>query len=179
MESTGVYWIPAWNILEGGALELMLVNPATVRALAGEEDGSDRCEKDCGVSAVRPAERQLRAAEGGPAAARTDPHAGTCARGPQSRHQPHRRLLETVNIKLSSVASNIVGKSGQAMLRAPAAGVRRPEAPADRALGRLRNKIPELIAAFEGKTDEHFEWMLRTLPDKLDALDAEAAALDL
>jgi transposase len=83
-----------------------------------------------------------------------------------------------VNIKLSSVASNIVGKSGQAMLRALAAGLRRPEALADRALGRLRSKIPELIAAFEGQADAHFEWMLNVLLRKLDWLDAEIAQLD-
>ena len=85
------------------------------------------------------------------------------------------RLLETVNIKLSSVASNIVGKSGKAMLRALAAGLRRPEALADRALGRLRSKIPELIAALEGEADAHFEWMLNVLLRKLDWLDAEIA----
>ena len=37
MESTGVYWIPVWNVLEGGALELTLVNPATVHALQGKK----------------------------------------------------------------------------------------------------------------------------------------------
>jgi transposase len=37
MESTGVYWIPVWNVLEGGSLSLTLVNPATVRALQGRK----------------------------------------------------------------------------------------------------------------------------------------------
>lgn len=88
------------------------------------------------------------------------------------------RLLETVNIKLSSVASNIAGKSGRAMLRALADGVVRPELMADKALGQLRKKIPDLVLALEGRPDEHFRWMLTGLMRKLEWLDAEVADID-
>jgi hypothetical protein len=66
------------------------------------------------------------------------------------------RLLETVNIKLSSVATHIAGKSGRAMLTALATGVRRPEVLADKALGSLRSQIPNLILALDGRPDAHF-----------------------
>jgi hypothetical protein len=88
------------------------------------------------------------------------------------------RQLETVNIKLSGVASNIVGKSGKAMLRALADGVSRPEILADKAFSHLRKKIPDLILALDGRPDEHFRWMLGGLLRKLERLDAEMADLD-
>jgi transposase len=88
------------------------------------------------------------------------------------------RLLETVNIKLSSVASDITGKSGRAMLDLLAGGVVGRERLADEARGRLRQKMPDLILALEGRPDEHFRWLLQKLLYKLDGLDAELAELD-
>jgi hypothetical protein len=73
------------------------------------------------------------------------------------------RLLETVNIKLGSVASNIVGKSGRAVLEMLAAGGTDSERMADKAIGQLRNKMPELILALDGRTDAHFRWVLTQL----------------
>jgi transposase len=177
MESTGVYWIPVWNILEGSSLDLMLVNPATVRALQGKK--TDR------IDARRLAEYlQYGLLNGSFVPTRKFRQLRDLTRM-RVRVQQDRnrvinrigRLLETVNIKLSAVASDIVGTSGKAMLQALAAGVRRPEALADKALGRLRSKIPDLIAAFEGRPDAHFEWMLKELLSKLDWLDAELAGI--
>jgi len=179
MESTGVYWIPVWNILEGGALELILVNPATVHALQGKK--TDR------IDARRIAEylqygllagsfvppkpvRQLRELT------RMRVHVQQDRSRVISRIG---RLLETVNIKLASVASDIVGKSGRAILRALATGQDRPELLADRAVGSLRSKIPALILALEGRPDEHFRWMLSGLLDKLESLDKEVNRLDV
>jgi transposase len=88
------------------------------------------------------------------------------------------RQLETVNIKLSSVASNIVGKSGRAMLDALAAGRSTPEQMAEKAVSTLRKKRAELMVALDGRPDAHFRWMLAGLLRKLDNLDAELAALD-
>jgi transposase len=119
MESTGVYWIPVWNVLESGSYGfiLTLVNPATVRALQGQK--TDR------IDARRIAEylqygllrgsfippkpiRQLRELT------------RMRVRIQQDRNRVINRiarLLETVNIKLASVATNIVGKSGRTMLQ--------------------------------------------------------------
>jgi transposase len=178
MESTGVYWIPVWNILEGSTLELMLVNPATVRALRGKK--TDRIDArriaeylQYGLLSgsfvpAKPA-RQLRELTRMRVHVQADRNRVINRIG---------RLLETVNIKLSSVASNIVGTSGLAMLRALAAGERRPEKLAHKALSTLRNKIPQLMGAFEGKADEHFQWMLNLLLGKLDRLDEEIVQLD-
>jgi transposase len=88
------------------------------------------------------------------------------------------RLLETVNIKLSSVVSSIVGKSSLAILRRLADGADQPEALARLALQSLKKKIPELILALEGRPDAHFRWMLSCLLKKLEWLDAELAGID-
>ena len=88
------------------------------------------------------------------------------------------RLLETVNIKLSSVASHIAGNSRRAMPAALASGVHRPEVLAEKALGHLRGKIPDLILALDGRPDPHFQWMPTDPLRKLEGLDAELARID-
>ena len=179
MESTGVYWIPVWNVLERNrGLTLLLVNPATVRALQGQK--TDR------IDARRIAEylqygllrgsfippqpiRQLRELT------RLRVHIQ------QDRNRVVNRiarLLETVNLKLASIASNIVGTSGMAMLRLLAGGVRDAERLAACAQGHLRIKIPALVLALDGRPDAHFRWMLTELLAKLDRLDAERARVD-
>lgn len=180
MESTGVYWIPVWNVLESGkpGFELTLVNPATVRALQAQK--TDR------IDARRIAEflqygllrksfvppkpvRQMRELT------RMRVHIQ------QDRNRVINRigrLLETVNIKLGSVASHIAGKSGRAMLRRIAEGPEQPEQLAKLALRRLKEKIPELILALDGRPDPHFRWMLSRLLSKLEWLDGELAGID-
>jgi transposase len=180
MESTGVYWIPVWNILERKKwkLELMLVNPATVRALRGQK--TDR------IDAQRIAEylqygllrgsfippqpvRQLRDLT------RMRTHIQSDRNRVINRIG---RLLETVNIKLGSVASNIVGKSGRAILERLADGSGNTEQLAGLALGQLRKKIPDLILALDGRPDEHFRWTLKRLLNKLRSQDAELVEID-
>ena len=91
MESTGVYRMPVWNVLESaGRFELLLVNPATVRALQGHK--TDRVDAaHCRVSAVWTAARQLYTSQTDPSAEGTDAHACPCAARPQPRYQPHRK----------------------------------------------------------------------------------------
>jgi transposase len=122
MESTGVYWIPVWNVLEGRSLSLTLVNPATVRALQGRK--TDR------IDARRIAEYlQYGLLDGSFIPPRVVRQWRELTRMrvhvQQDRNRVINRIarqLEMVNIKLSSVASNIVGKSGRAMLQALATG---------------------------------------------------------
>ena len=180
MESTGVYWIPVWNILERKKwkLDLMLVNPATVRAL--------RCQKTDRIDARRIAEflqyGLLKSSFIPPKPIRTLrelTRMRVCIQQDRNRAINRiGRLLETVNIKLGSIASNIVGKSARAMLQRLAEGSANAERLAELALGHLKKKIPDLVLALDGRTDEHFRWTLRMLLKKLDSLDAELAELD-
>jgi len=180
MESTGVYWIPVWNVLESGKprFELTLVNPATVRALQGQK--TDR------IDARRIAEflqygllrgsfippkpiRQMRELT------RMRLHIQ------QDRNRVINRigrLLETANIKLGSVASSITGKSGRAILTRITEGPQQPEQLAKLALGVLKQKTPDLILALDGRPDPHFRWILSRLLRKLEWLDTELAGID-
>jgi transposase len=179
MESTGVYWMPVWNVLESaGRFHLTLVNPATVRALQGHK--TDR------VDARRIAEYLqyglLRASFIPPKPIRQLRELTRMrAHVQHDRNRVINRigsLLETVNIKLGAVATQIVGKSARAMLRRLAEGAARPEQLAELAMTSLRSRKAELVLALDGRPDEHFRWMLKGLLRKLDDLDAEVAAID-
>src|SRR5512132_623966 len=88
------------------------------------------------------------------------------------------KLLEDTGIKLSAVASNIVGVSGRAMLEALIAGERDPVVLADLAKQRLRHKIPELTVALRGRFTDHHAFIVRLYLDRLDAHAADIARLD-
>jgi Chromosome segregation ATPases len=88
------------------------------------------------------------------------------------------KVLEDANVKLGSVASNVVGVSGRLMLEAIIAGQDDPEKLADLAQRRLRDKIPQLEQALAGKLTEHHRWMLRLLMDQLSSNEALLARLD-
>jgi transposase len=88
------------------------------------------------------------------------------------------KVLEGANIKLGSVASDIVGASGRAMLSALVAGETDPEALADLAQGKLRDKIPALREALRGLVQHHQRFMLQSQLRHLDFLEEEIARLD-
>jgi len=85
------------------------------------------------------------------------------------------KLLEDAGIKLSSVASDITGVSGQAMLEALIAGERDPAMLAELAKRRMRSKIPELTEALTGRFSEHHGFLARL---HLDLIDQHSAAID-
>lgn len=179
MESTGVYWIPVWNILEAGCqFQLLLVNPQQVRALPGRKTDQQDCDRIAELlqygllrgSFIPPRPiRELRDLT------RRRVH----LQGDRNRVINRiARLLETVNVKLGSVASNIVGKSGRTMLRAIVNGRSNPKWLAERALGHLRHKIPQLVLALEGRYTDHFRWLLGELLGELEWLDGKVAEID-
>jgi transposase len=96
----------------------------------------------------------------------------------RSRHKQRlEKLLEDALIKLSSVATDIFGVSGRAMLEALVAGQRDPEALAGLARGRLRVKHAALVAALTGRFDEHHAFVARMLLDQIDALGGQIERL--
>jgi transposase len=88
------------------------------------------------------------------------------------------KLLEDANLKLGSVATDILGTSGRAMLRALVAGETDPIRLADLAQRRLRAKIPALQEALRGSMTDHHRFLLRHLLDQLAFLEAEIAQFD-
>jgi transposase len=174
MEATGVYWKPIWNLLED-QFELMLVNAQHLRAVPGRKTDVKDSQWIAQLLAhglLRPsfvpdrAMRQLR----------------ELVRWRVSLVQERNRvanriqkLLEDANIKLSSVASDVLGKSGRAMLGAMADGQNDPAALAELALRQLRGKIPKLREALRGAMNEHHRFMLREMLDQVDEVDARIA----
>jgi transposase len=88
------------------------------------------------------------------------------------------KVLEDANVKLGSVATDVLGVSGRAILAAVVAGQADPGALADLARGRLRGKIPQLRQALRGRVTDHHRFLLRLLPEHLDHLDRLVARLN-
>ena len=89
------------------------------------------------------------------------------------------KLLETANIKLACVMSDVFGVSGRAMLRALIEGKASAEAMAALAKGQLRRKCADLILALDGRIEEHHRFLLAMQLRRLEAIEADIAALDL
>jgi transposase len=88
------------------------------------------------------------------------------------------KVLESANIKLASVASDVVGVSGRAMLEAIIAGTATPEQMAELSKGKLRNKREELSRALEGRVKPHHRFVLTELLSQIDNLEETIARFD-
>jgi transposase len=174
VESTSDYWRPFVYLLEAGGLPVWLVNARDVKQVPGRPktdklDAVWLCKlNERGMlrpSFVPPAEiRRLRDY--------TRLRADLTAE--RTRHvQRLEKLLEDALIKLSSVASDITGVSGRAMLEALIAGQRDPRVLAELARGRMRGKRAALVQALTGRFDDHHAELARILLDQLDALSGQ------
>jgi transposase len=177
IESTSDYWKPFYYLLEDG-LEVMLVNAKAARNVPGRKtDVSDAAWlADLGAHGLLRASfvppepiRVLRDLT----RART-----VITRARTKEIQRLEKLLEDAGIKLSAVASNIVGVSGRAMLEALIAGQRDPAVLADLAKQRLREKIPALTEALRGRFNDHHAFMARLYLDRIDAHAADITRID-
>jgi transposase len=175
MEATSDYWKPFYFLLEDGPFEVMLVNARHVKGLPGRKtDVSDAAWlAELGAhglvrgSFVPPEPvRQLRDLT----RTRT-----TVSRDRAREIQRLEKLLEDAGIKLSSVASDITGVSGRAMLHALISGVRDPAELADLAKRRMRSKIPELTEALTGRFGQHHAFLARL---HLDLIDQYSKVID-
>ena len=177
MEATGVYWKPVWNVLEG-SFDLMLVNPQHIKALTGKKcdrrDASHLADLlQHGLlqgSFIPPAEiRQLRDLTRN--RARTVQEAARI----KSRIQ---KILEEANVKLGSVATDVLGVSGRLMLNGLVTGEQDAAKLADLALGVLRKKHDQLVQALSGKVNDHHRLMLGKLLRALKTRETEIAEDD-
>ena len=88
------------------------------------------------------------------------------------------KVLETANIKLANVATDVFGMSGRLMLRSLIAEKATPQEMADLAKGLLRKKIPELELALEGKLEQHHRFLLELQLQRLEAAKKDLAVLE-
>jgi transposase len=177
MESTGVYWKPIYNLLED-EFGVIIVNARHIKNVPGRKTD------------VRDAEWIADLLKHGLVKASFIPDRGQRELRELVRYRRGliqdrsalvnqiQKVLEGANIKLSSVATNVMGVSGRAMLQAMIEGNENPEELAELAQGKLRDKHTDLVAALQGLMGEHQRMLLESLLRHLDFLDSEIARLD-
>jgi len=176
MEATGDYRKPVWHLLESD-FELMLVNARDVKQVPGRKTDVGDASWLC-----RLAEAGLLRASFVPPKPIRDLRLLTRYRRTQisERKREAQRLhkaLEDTGIKLDCVATDILGKSGRAMLDALVAGTTDPEILAELAKGKLRKKIPALREALEGRFEALHALLIGAILSHLDFLDEQIEQL--
>lgn len=176
MESTGIYWRPVLTILEPH-VSIILVNAQHMKAVPGHK--TDIKDSHWIADLLR---HGLLTASFIPPKPIRDLRDLVRARKTlvQQRAQAVNRVqkvLETANLKLSSVASDVLGKSGREMLDALLAGISDAESLAQLARGRLRAKLPLLREALEGRVEPTHLVLLRHLLDLIDFLQGQIDTL--
>lgn len=177
LESTGVYWKPVYAILEG-AFQIVVANAQHVKKVPGRKTDV----KDAEWIADLLCHGLLRSSFVPPQPIRALRDLMRYRRKlVESRSAERNRLLkvlETANIKLASVATDVFGASGRLMLRALIEGKSTPQEMAELAQKRLRSKIPQLELALEGKLEEHHRFLLKLQVDRLERVESDLAALE-
>ena len=178
IESTGVYWKPVFNVLEARGIGVLLANARHIRNVPGRKTDLKDAEwiaqlLQLGLltgSFVPPQEiRELR---------ELTRYRKTLIQQRANQCNRIQKLLETCNIKLASVASDILGASGWDMLQALVEGKMTPEEMAKLARGRLRAKIPLLTPALEGAISETQRWLLSEELAEISRLEQAIQRLD-
>lgn len=177
MESTGEYWKPIFNILEEG-FEVILVNAQHLSRVPGRKTDQSDAEwiaelMQCGLlkaSFIPPVgQRELR---------ELTRFRSTFVQERATLVNRVQKVLEGANIKLGSVASDVMGVSGRLMLAAIIEGQASPEEMADLAKGRLRDKRAALVQALTGRVKAHHRFVLTELLCQIDSLDETIARFD-
>jgi len=178
MEPAGVYWKSVYYGPEGLFAEVWLANPFHVKNVPGRKTDMADAERLADVAAhgmVRPS------LVPGPAARELRELTRYRKAQVAMRAQEVQRLdkvLQDAGTKVSSVASTVLGKSTRAMLEALVAGERGPVVLADKALPKVRPKVPALTEALAGRSASHHAVVVRAILAHIDLLDANIAALD-
>ena len=178
MESTGEFWKPIFNILENN-FEVLLVNARHIKQVPGRKTD------------VKDSEWIAELLRHGLLKASFIPPLGQRELRELTRHRTNfvreratlinriQKTLESGNIKLASVATNVMGVSGRAMLAAIVEGKANPSEMAELAKGRLREKREQLEKALEGHVKAHHRFVLTELLCQIDSLDESIARFDL
>jgi transposase len=178
MEATGVYWKPVWHVLEGH-FELVLANAAHVKNVPGRKTDVN----DATWLADLLAHGLIRASFVPPVAVQ---ELRTLTRTRKqfvrergSHAQRIEKILEDANLKLSVVLSDILGKSGRAVLQALIDGQTNPEQLAACVVGRVKASRAELLEALHGRVSPHHRFMLKLHLDHIGTLDKAIAQIEM
>lgn len=177
IESTGVYWKPVFNILEG-SMEVMLVNARHVKAVKGKKTDVKDCEWLADLLRhgllkksfiPKPSIRALR---------ELTRYRESLVRQQTAIGNRIVKLAESGNIKIAQVASRPLGVSGRAILQQLALGQADTEKLASLAVGRLKEKHDQLQKAVVGRLTQTQRWVLRELLARLDEVQSALSRVD-
>jgi transposase len=177
MESTGVYWKPPYYLLEMD-LECWLLNAQQVKTVPGRKSDVRDAEwlaqlTECGL--VRPSFvppppiRELR---------NLTRYRSSLVHDRTRETQRLEKLMEDTGIKLSSVVSSLLTKSGRLMLEALVAGERDPLVLAEFAQGKLRSKRSDLAQALVGRFSDHHALLVTQMLARIDSTEEAIAAIE-
>lgn len=177
MEATGVLWVPVWNVLED-QYELLLANARHLKKVPGRKRDVSDAEwigqlMQCGLlkaSFVPSREVRHWRVLTRQRMKLIDQHTGVANRV--------HKVLQQGNIKLSSVATDVLGVSGRAMIGAMINGESDPQSLASLAKGRLKARHAELVECLEGRLTDDQRWVLKELREQLEFLEAEIVRYD-
>jgi transposase len=178
MEATGVLWVPVWNVLEG-QFELLLANARHLKKVPGRKRDVSDAEwigqlMQCGLlkaSFVPSREVRHWRVLTRQRMKLIDQHTGVANR--------LHKVLQQGNIKLSSVATDVLGVSGRAMIGAMINGESDPHSLASLAKGRLKAKQTELVECLDGRLTDDQRWVLKELREQLEFLETEIVRYDI
>lgn len=178
MESTGVYWKPVFNLLDG-RFEVLVVNAEHVKAIAGRK--TDVQDAEWLADLLRHGLLRGSFIPSAELRALRDLTRYRTKLGDERKSEVNRlqKVLEDANIKLASVASDVMGVSGRAILDELVRGNTDPHTLAELAKGRLREKQALLESALSGRVQAHHRFMLAQHLSHIDFLDEALARLDV
>lgn len=176
LESTADYWKPVFNILEDG-FEVILVNAQHVKKVPGRKTDATDAEWLAELMLHGLLQASFIPAKPQRVLRELTRYRSTLVRERARVVNRVEKLLESTNIKLSSVVTDVMGVSAKAMLSELAAGATNPQGLAELAKGRLRNKLKELEAALTGTVDQHHRFLLAQQLGHIDFLDEQIEAL--
>jgi transposase len=174
MESTGVYWKPVWNLLEG-SFELLLANARHIKAVPGRKTDVRDCEWIADLLRHGLLKASFVPDRGARELRELTRYRTSLVRERTAEANRLQKTLEGANIKLAAVATDILGKSGREILAALVAGSTDAAALAQLAKGRLREKLPALERALVGRFGAHQRFLVAQQLAHLDFLDVAIA----
>ncbi|HTX85983.1 MAG TPA: IS110 family transposase [Streptosporangiaceae bacterium] len=179
MESTGVFWWPVYHALAGAGIEACVCNTAHMRNVPGRKRDIAGCQWIAELHEHGLLRASLIPAAEVAALRQRTRYRKRLIEQRTSEGQRLSKALEDGGIKIDSVASELLGKSGRAMIEALIAGERNPGVLADLARGVLRRKTDELQMACDGRFTASHAQMCRLHLDAHDHLTAKIAELDV
>src|SRR6266446_1326244 len=176
MESTGVFWRPVFNLLEEGRT-IILVNAQHMKAVPGRK--TDVKDSQWLADLLRHGLLKASFIPPKPVRELRDlmRYRKTLVQERADEVNRLQKVLETANVKLASVATDVLGKSGREMLEALLGGQSDPEVLAELARGRLRAKLPDLRKALDGRVQPHHRVLLTRILAHIDFLEESLAQL--